>query len=587
MSEKQLLIDALADLDRDNPPRCMPDAANSIRRAVTDRSAALGTMIWQLARFVRLLSAVSPRSYLDPLYEAPLLRRTSFQARIALAHKQGRLPAAAYAVSQDGVVFLEPELSGKGGAAFDLPYSLMPRLAGLLDVLHMTLGFAEVEAALNPMIARERPQQHADQVSNALRNRFNAFHAKAFAGEHERRQYRIVREHLRPSETGPYDPDAITDESILAFWTSRAEYWAGIIAAASGRGPSASRIETENAESEGFRRYRSVARALLRYRQVMADVRQERELSRAADTDYDEAMRTLDSQSALDWDAMELWTSPLKELMQQPAGAIKWLTLSECAALRNAFGDAGEEGGADAETSGETDPQTDTGSLFPGKFDPRFGLTLLRAEVFASAQARISQNRKRSTIADAITGVFAAIPGDAYAQICANLDRIRAQLAKEALCSIRPAIRTNPSAALYIVATVCGAAGASALSELKAMCGILEAANDDDEARDAATAALMQAFASAVDGRSAPLPAMAAILKEVRAAMKAVNRLGFRSGDEKDPAIEAAFGAAAGPLVRLWTEIGALLRALEALDLSRLESDKPVFAGVFASLYAH
>src|SRR5262249_13186985 len=124
---------------------------------------------------------------------------------------------------------------------------------------------------------------------------------------------------------GRLAPEAIDDEAILAFWTTAAE--------------------ADDERMDGFRLYRSVAAAMLRYRQALRDAAIARHLEDALGRGFEPANDDVSSEKSEA--GGETWRSPLRALLSPPASAVKWLTGREQRALVNYLGGSDEEDDAD------------------------------------------------------------------------------------------------------------------------------------------------------------------------------------------------------------------------------------------------
>ena len=298
----------------DGSPWCPPRDADLVQRWVTDRGRELGGGIRRVVRLARLLAAAEG-NYLQFLHvRIPTLRARNFKAALQAAAAAGRLPRAVATLAASGVHFHEAFLAPPNATGFDIDFGQMPRLAALLDVLHNALGFAAVEDLLKPVLARGAPPVHADEVARTLHARFNAWLSERLESPHYIRQAQKMRAFL--TSRGRVEPDAIDDEAILAFWVSAA--------AMSG-----------DSETEGFRLFRSSARAMLRYRRALRDAEAYRQIGMPLNLD-DRLLRQPEGDNAAV--AVEAWQSPLRVLATRPANAVKWLTKRERLWLLNYLG---------------------------------------------------------------------------------------------------------------------------------------------------------------------------------------------------------------------------------------------------------
>ncbi len=222
----QDVADALAmTLEREDAagaPWCPPADGVALRRWVTDRSAQLGGGIRRVVRLARLMAIADGRDYIRFLYvRLTLLRARQFRQLLERAAAEGRLHSGVAKLSENGVRFSEAELAAPDGGAFEIDYGQMPRLAALLDLLHNALGFAAVADLLAPMLSQDVPASSANDIARSLHAALNAWLGERLESANHLLQAQRIRVFL--VKRGRVAPEAIDDESILAFWIASAE----------------------------------------------------------------------------------------------------------------------------------------------------------------------------------------------------------------------------------------------------------------------------------------------------------------------------------------------------------------------------
>ena len=166
-------------------------------------------------------------------------------------------------LTANGVHLREAALTPQGEpqGAFEIDYVQMPRLAALLDFLHNALGFTVVADLLAPLLPKTgAPKSTADEVARALQAALNAWLSERLESNNHILQAQQIRGFI--ASRGRLAPETVDDEAILLFWIQAAE------------ADKAKRIE-------GFRLYRGVAAAMLRYRQALRDALAARYLEEA------------------------------------------------------------------------------------------------------------------------------------------------------------------------------------------------------------------------------------------------------------------------------------------------------------------
>lgn len=559
----------------DGSPWCPPRDADLVRRWVTDRGRELGGGIRRVVRLARLLAAAEG-SYLQFLHvRIPTLRARNFKAALQAAAAAGRLPRAVATLGPSGVHFHEASLAPPSATGFDIDFAQMPRLAALLDILHNALGFAAVEDLLKPVLARGAPGVHADEVARSLHARFNAWLSERLESPHYIRQAQKMRAFLM--SRGPVEPEAIDDEAILVFWASAA--------AMSG-----------DSETEGFRLYRSSARAMLRYRRALRDAEAYRRIGMPLNLD-DHLHRQPEGHNAAV--AVEAWQSPLRVLAVRPANAVKWLTKRERLWLLNYLGGPhpDREEPEDEPPEAAEQPGAETGLVDAERFDLRFARTLLRADVFGPVQSNLVAALRRRLAPAVAIGQALSQAGEAAYEACATgYGEVGEQLRLECLAALLPLLQAGAPEALHLVSHLGGREAVLDLlgGDSRAPASPVEA---DDDAEDsgsetepargigACLAALERT--AAVGSDDAPSGPIQSLLAQSNAALRKVGRVGFRREDRGDASVVAALAAGAAAVVDVLRELDRLLAVLpQAGPRDALIADRRRFEAAFRCIYA-
>jgi hypothetical protein len=509
------------------------------------------------------------RDYVRFLYaRLTALRSRHFRSALEDAVAKGRLQRAVATLSETGIHLREPALLLQGAAhdEFEIDFAQMPRLAALLDFLHNALGFTVVADLLAPLLERRAPPKHADEISRALQAALNAWLSPRLASANHILQGQRMRAFL--ASRGRIAPDAIDDEGILLFWMTMAE-------------------APEDERIDGFRLYRSVAVAMLRYRGALRDAAAARHLEDAMGRGFEPA-----NDFAIDEGATrgEPWRSPLRGLALPPADRVKWFTKKEQRALLNYLG--GPAGDAEDEETPDGDGGSEFGAWSGGlageeRFDLSYWLTLLRADVFGAAQASIvARLRKRVPASEAV------------AQVMAQVDRAAAYNAAAAIyADLRQQLHLESQAALSLLAEA-GAPEAVILLEglggrdaVRAVLGLMTgdtSPGEDEEAgaedvRNRIAAALQAAF---VDAESVPEGPGRKVLLDAAAASRKVGRAGFRHEDRADADMIAALRSGAGAVFEVIRELDRLTAVLsQKAPGGDIAADASRFHGTFQRIY--
>jgi hypothetical protein len=503
-----------------------------------------------------------------------VLRSRHFRYALEDAVAKGRLQRTVATLSDRGIHLHEPALLLQGAAheEFEIDFAQMPRLAALLDFLHNALGFTVVAGLLAPLLERGAPPKHADEVARALQAALNAWLSPRLESANYILQAQRMRAFL--AGRGRIAPDAIDDEGILMFWIAMAEV------------PKDERID-------GFRLYRSVAAAMLRYRGALRDVAAARHLEDAMGRGFEPANDFATDEGATKG---EPWRSPLRGLALPPADRVKWFTKKEQRALLNYLG--GLAGDAEDEETPDGDGGNELGAWSGGlageeRFDLSYWLTLLRADVFGAAQASIvARLRKRVPASEAVAQVMTQVDrAAAYTAAAAIYADMRQQLHLESLAALSLLAEAGAPEAVILLEGLGGRDAVSAvlaLTRSDTSAGGDEEAGEDEEAgaedmRNRIAAALQAAF---VDAESVPEGPGRKVLLDAAAASRKVSRAGFRREDRADADMIAALRSGAGAVFEVVRELDRLTAVLSRKASGRdIAADACRFHDAFQRIY--
>ncbi len=590
----QDVADALAmTLEREDAsgaPWCPPGDAVALRKWVTDRSASLGTGIRRVVRLARLMAVADGRAdYIRFLYErVSSLRSRLFRQLIERAAAEGRLPKSFATLTQNGIHLREPALAPQGepDGVFEIDFAQMPRLAALLDFLHNALGFTAVADLLAPLLPRVgAPKGTADEVARALQAALNAWLSERLESNNHIVQAQQIRGFI--ATRGRLAPETVDDETILLFWIKAAE------------ANDAERIE-------GFRLYRSVAVAMLRYRQALRDALAARYLEDALGRGLEAANDDFTSDQV---DVRgEPLRSPLRALTLPPASKVKWLTAKEQQVLRNYLGGPADDADPNGDNNSDERAGEDSeeGSWKGGlagddRFDLAHWLTLLRADVFGTVQASIvGRLRKRADPTTAIAQTMETIDATAYAGAASAYRELRTQLHVESLAALAVLMEAGAAEAVILLQWLGGDAAVSAVLGPPRRRPMLVDDDDDDDdddeddvARDDAGDAedlraeiAPRLIAAIADANGVAEGAGRTVLLEAAAARRKVSRAGFRREDRADPAMAAALRAGAAAVSEVIRELDRLAATLSAkASGADVAGDTARFGEAFRRIY--
>jgi hypothetical protein len=593
------LASILADLKERSGPDgqlwCSPRDAAALTRHITDRTEEFGTIFSGVARFAYLAARASPRGYFDFVYQ-PLLRANMFKSACIRARQKAMLSSAHFEVSELAVRFLEQPMmraAASGLEPFDLTYAQMPRLAAFLDILHNSLGYAVVSEVVASLSDGRKAAGGAAAAAKELRSKFNAWLQPRLESTHRRTQAKTIHAFLASRHA--LLPEKIDDDVILSFWQERAADWrarmikahASYASEPERRAQSLHTLE-KAASDEGFRLFRSAVRVLLRYRAALEAAiheRAEAEHKSFGDPSIPGEVDVEQIESVL-LEPKPQWISPLAMLRLPPANRIKWLTLKETSFLANYLGSnlsaASSPELQQAETSGAEGEDDDAGAigLMDGAaFDLRLLRTLLRADVFGAAQARIvAQLRKRQEARHAVAVSIADIDEPAYRACIDTYRKILAQVKLEALAALNILGHQGHPAALLLIEYLGGEVAKRAVlaivpsDRLRLVKSEVPPREPDEDtyafgglfyadigATDIDLQMVGDSISELFKSKDIEDRTLGGLVSSANSARAKVNREGFRKQDQPLPEIQAALCSSAPAAI-------ALIETIERLD---------------------
>jgi len=225
---------------------------------VIDRSSALGAGIRRAVRLARLMAIADGRDYVRFLYvRLNALRARAFRQLLQSAVAEGRLSLGIAVLSDQGVHLREAALAPQEGDAFEIDFTQMPRLAPCSTFCTTPWDSRSWPTSLRRCWTKARRRVRPTEVARTLQAALNKWLSDRLESSTHLLQARRIRAFL--ASRGSVAPEAIDDEAILLFWIAMAEL-------------------SGDERVDGFRLYRSVACAMVRYRQSLRDAAAGRQL---------------------------------------------------------------------------------------------------------------------------------------------------------------------------------------------------------------------------------------------------------------------------------------------------------------------
>jgi len=419
---------------------------------------------------------------------------------------------------------------------FAVTYSRMALLSALMEFLMTSIGYAELDRALAPLLAKDLlNQKQVSGVANDLSKRVYAYLGEHLPPAQEQRKSQSFLRFVSEQGSEGLSSNAIDDEAVLEYWLQ----FSG---------------QDSDGQSVDVKTYRSVFRMSSHLIRILRYAEDQYKMNGALPigTDFDSGeIDPSDLEVALN--EIEIDGQPLDDLADVIDGGIKIVNRREIETLQEAL--HGDE----------------VGSTLP--------LSILRNAVFGDAQAGLIQALRQKT-GQSFETEISAIPETDYQSRLADYQNLSEHLDQMLLATFNVLARAgNATAAIVALA-------------LKPDMDVSDLKPDNDEpdwgdsnvVSFQAENAMTRFFDRLADEQDSDLGRLAA---DARTAFKGVSRQGFSDPDITRDEIVSSFAVAAGTLIVLRKELTNFLDTHTAgTDWDQqITIDTPVFQSQFTTLY--
>lgn len=526
----------VAEADLGAGPKYPAVVIQELTRTISTR--AYGRPLLELMHLIRIAEAAGGRhGWPAVVFAVPVARATAFRGIIQRAAPGCRAFASDFTLVEDGVEIAYPD------GVFRVTYGRMAFLAALVEFAITALGWRAVDGVLRGWLEDRFALRAASTHANAL-SRLLYDHLKQHLPTAQAlRGYRRLTRFLAATRGDGFRLEDLDDAAVLAFWCHP-----------SGGEGAAAEVERGAVAGGDARTFRAALEQVARLRGAMQAGFERRALDAATPLGSDRLAGEVDPDILLGvLEAHDAAGDPLRRLADPPASTVKFLTGRETEAL-DLMAALGPHG-------------------------PALPLSVLRAETFGAAQARLTQAIRRRADPAELAALAGLAGCESYEGRIAYWNRLDRQLARIALAALAVLVEAGrPEAAAELLAHVPDAD----LSGLRAV-----AIPDGDGPAGGGTVTLLLA---GLGDRSLVGRRTAALAAEARAALRAVTRQGFGAGERRRPGAADGFAAGA-PAVRAARDLlDRVRRAVDravpaALREAGFERDRVVFTARLRALY--
>jgi hypothetical protein len=488
-------------------PKYPPRICRHLARIIVCRNYAKPVL--QLCHLVNAADACARRneSYERLLLGVPQATPRHFRDQLSGLLAAGGWRRPGFSLEAGGIA------TAYDDAAFLVSFSRMPLLAALLEFVVGMEGYAAIDDIFSGMLGKPSGRAVGD-AANAISRRIYAYLSDNLPSAQNMAKFNRIVEFLA-ARSGEEEVE-IEDPAILEFWLEESG--------------------DETGHESGFRTYRAVLEAFVAFARSLELAADRRGASQAAPVGGDAEAGEIDPEDLYGLlDAPGQWRSPLPLLDEDPAARVKFLTKREKDGLWLL--------------------------MEMGPLARSLPLSLLRAETFGPAQARLTQAMRRCAPPDEVGSMTELDELADYRAFSQGLGKIRRQVNRVMLASLHVLLRER---------AVSGGGNVA----------VLPGQGPDD------------LFRTIADGpEPPPLPADADVAEEAARAFRAVSRRGFSEEEIEEESALEGFCVGAGILQAIAQETDSILERLARLDSGNpdladgFSRDRRLFSNQFKRLY--
>jgi hypothetical protein len=421
--------------------------------------------------------------------------------------------------------------------AFSVTFSRMAFLSSLMHFLFYSVDYCDLDDVFREMMVPGISKAGVSTSANNL----------------SRRLYDYLKDHLSTAQTmrkrhslidymqerhGPYfTPLAIDDETILDFWISK---------------PS-----LDVAGGSDFKTYESVFRAFLRLRQALEQAADLYVIDGGLSIGSDREAGEVDPDTIQTMiEAVDEYRSPLLALQEPPADAIKFLNNKERSGLELLM-DCGK-----------------------AAFD--LSVSLMRCEVFAKGQGRITQALRRKVDAQELHKVIDDCAQQTYEDRKDEFSRTSLHIDSMLLASLFSLVQARNEEAISLIVAL------KPDLDLSSFADVLQT---EDETADNVvmfnSASVSDRFMNMIDDTEKVGKDVVSLVADARKTFKGISRQGFDAESLSDKTVVAGFAVGVPILLGIRVHLNNFLRVLEKNEnwSGQFDADRSVFTQQFQVLY--
>lgn len=515
----------------DGEPKFSPQVCRDLAKAIACRTYAKAVL--ELCHMVRLADAVSGGAGYEMFFwGGGPARPSGFRGQV----QEGLALTEDVRMAENGAELVYPD------GAFTITFGRMPFLSAFIEFLISTVGYADVDGVVRPLLGPDVTQKDISQRANELSRIVYEFLKDHLPTAQNQRKFRRVIEFMEGRFGEEFGPDAVDDAIVFDFWQSESL--------------------TGTTDGVDFKTFVTAFKTLIRFRQSLECAADYKALENPQVIGFDREAGEIDPDSVYGAvDTVDGYRSPLLELDEPPAAAIKFLNRRESGALALLF-----ECG-------------DAAYALP--------LSIMRSEVFGKGQGQITQALRRKVNRDEMTSLIEDCAPETYVERKDDLSAIAAHVDRTLLASLHALARNRNPETISLVMALRPKADFTVLRE-----AFLEGDEEpDDNVVYLRASTVSERFLAVIEDSEKVGGDVAGLMAEARKAFRGLSRQGFAEDTLEDPEIVEGFAKGARTLIDVGAQVSSFIDLLGRMSLphgdwdQQFVADKSEFSKQFGILY--
>ncbi|WP_417796060.1 hypothetical protein [Terasakiella pusilla] len=537
MGSEELLLEAgkseelaaalhtLSETEVNGEPKYTPAICREIGKMIVCRTYA--TPLLELCHLIAAASQLSgPKGRYEYFFwDSGLARSGSFYAYC----KQNLIarPTDSLSLTQQALTL---HLSDTN---FAIQFGRMPVLSALLEFLLTSIGYSELDETLQAVTRKIPKKQEVSACANELSRQLYAYLKDHLPTAQSQRKYRQILAYCEN------DVSTITDPLILDFWQD------------------ASR---ETDKSSDFKTFESVTLGFIRLIQAVEGAEDLAALRHTASIGMDRDAGEIDpNMLSQTLDTVQETLSPLLKLAEEPMAQIKFLNKLEAQNLEHL--------------------------LNAGTLALRLPLSILRCNVFAKPQARLTQALRAKASPEDLQAIIAAGPEETYQDRQIAYQNLIAQIQRSLYASLYALSQNRRREAISLLLKLAPGIDFTPLGTH------LIDREVGDNVVTLQQSTIADHFMTILKDENEVGADIAEVMSQAETAYKGMSRKGFKEAAHTQSDRSEAYIEGANLLFEISQDIEAYLERLEGLPLAgngwqaQFSHDRATFSTQFSHIY--